>query len=150
MSYDYKKTNKKETKKQKFMRIFIAVLYFFEVVLTTSPFVWGMDDKGNPQQLTAFQIAVQPNGYDGVQDIKLAIVFGLILLLPLVGFFFCILDKSRVKNFFNLACGLVCVCIITFGIGPDMGSGAFWSMLIYVFVLFLNTINLLDSVKKSS
>ena len=63
MSYDYKKTNKKETKKQKFMRIFIAVLYFFEVVLTTSPFVWGMDDKGNPQQLTAFQIAVQPNGW---------------------------------------------------------------------------------------
>ena len=150
MSYDYKKTNKKETKKQKFMRIFIAVLYFFEVVLSTSPFVWGMDDKGNPQQLTAFQIAVQPNGYDGVQDIKLAIVFGLILLLPLVGFFFCILDKSRVKNFFNLACGLVCVCIITFGIGPNMGSGAFWSMLIYVFILFLNTINLLDSVKKSS
>ena len=150
MSYDYKKTNKKETKKQKFMRIFIAVLYFFEVVLTTSPFVWGMDDKGNPQQLTAFQIAVQPNGYDGVQDIKLAIVFGLILLLPLVGFFFCVLDKSRVKNFFNLACGLVCVCIITFGIGPNMGSGAFWSMLIYVFILFLKTINLLDSVKKSS
>lgn len=150
MSYDSKKAKIKETKKQKVMRIFIAVLYFFEVVLTTSPFVWGVDEKGTPQQLTAFQIAIQPDGYDGVQDIKIAIVFGLILLLPLVGFFFCILDKSRIKNFYNLACGLICVCIITFGIGPDMGSGAFSSMLLYVLILFLNTINLLDSVKKPS
>lgn len=150
MSYTDNKKNIVETKKQKFLRILIAVMFFFEVVLTTSPFIWGLDSSGEPKQLTAFQMAIQPDGYDGVESIKLAIVFALLLLIPIVGFFFCVLDKSRVKNFYNLVGCLVCVCIITFGIGPDMASGAFTSLLLYVFILFLNTLNLLNSVKENS
>ena len=140
------KRNIKESKKAKRLRITLAVLYFIQVVLTTFPFMWGTDDSGNIKQLTAFEIAVQPDGYGGAGAIKLAIVFAVFVLFPAVCFFFCVLDKSFVKNFVSFACCITCACLITFGIGASVAMGAVVALLLYVLILFFTTQNLLVSL----
>lgn len=135
-----------ESKKAKRLRITLCVLYFIQVVLTTFPFMWGLDDNGNLKQLTAFEIAVQPGGYDNVQEIKIALLFAVFVLFPVVCFFFCCLDKSIVKNFVSFACCITCACLITFGIGASLAMGAVVSLLLYVLILFFTTQQLLVSV----
>lgn len=136
----------KESNKAKRSRITLAVLYFIQVVLTTFPFMWGLDESGNIKELTAFEIAVQQGGYQNAESIKLAILFAVFVLFPAVCFFFCILDKSVVKNFVSFACCIVCACLITFGIGASIAMGAVVALLLYVLILFLTTRNLLISV----
>lgn len=135
-----------ESKKTKGLRIFLAILYFIEVVLTTFPFMWGPDEVGNPKQLTAFQIAIQPDGYNGWGEIKLAIIFGILVLFPAVCFFFCLLDKSALKNFVSFACCIVCACIITFGIGGMIAMGALVALLLYILILFVSTASLVSQI----
>lgn len=135
-----------ESKKSKGLRVFLTILYFVQVVLTTFPFMWGPDEKGNPKQLTAFQIAIQPDGYQGAAEIKLAIIFGILVLFPAVCFFFCLLDKSALKNFISFACCLVCACIITFGIGGMIATGALIALLLYIFILFISTASLISQI----
>lgn len=146
MSYSSDKTKIIESKKAKTLRITLAVFYFIQVVMTTFPFMWVPGENGEIKQLTAFQIAVQPGGYQTAQDIKIAIIFAVLVLFPAVCFFFCVLDKSVIKNFVSFACCIVCACIITFGIGATIAMGAVVSLLLYVLILFLSTYSMLVSV----
>ncbi|MBR2715478.1 MAG: hypothetical protein IKB73_04645 [Ruminococcus sp.] len=145
MSNDNKK-NITESKKSKKLRITLAVLYFIEVVLTTFPFVWGPDSNGKLIELTAFELAVQPDGYNTTQEVKLAVLFAVFILFPLVCFFFCCLDKSLKKNFVSAACCVVCVCMITFGVGASIAFGAVVSLLLYILILFLTTYSILSQL----
>ncbi|MBQ4128437.1 MAG: hypothetical protein IJD68_01535 [Ruminococcus sp.] len=146
MSYGRDKKAITESKKSKTLRITLAVLYFIQVVLTTFPFMWGVSEKGELKQLTAFEVAVQPGGYDGAQDIKLAIIFAVLVLFPAVCFFFCILNKTLVKDFLSIVCALTCAGIITFGIGGLIAMGGVVALLLYILILFLSTMSLLSSV----
>ncbi len=146
MAYSNTRDKIVESKKGKTLRITLAVLYFIQVVLTTFPFMWGADADGNLKQLTAFEIAVQPDGYNSAEEIKLAILFAVFVLFPAVCFFFCCLDKSTKKNFVSFACSITCACLITFGIGSMIAMGALVSLLLYVLILFITTSSLLVSV----
>ncbi|MBE6823744.1 MAG: hypothetical protein E7513_00170 [Ruminococcaceae bacterium] len=139
-----------ESKKSKRIRITMAVLYFIQVVLTTFPFMWGVDDKGNIKQLTAFELAIQPDGYNSAEEIKIAFLFAVFVLFPAVCFFFCILDKSQKKNFISFACCIICACLITFGIGQSIAMGAVVALLLYVLILFFTTQSLLSGVASAN
>ncbi len=143
----YNSSKKTEPKKAKYLRITMAVLYFIEVVLTTFPFMRGAGEDGTLQQLTAFEIVIQPGGYDDAAGVKLALIFAVLLLFPIVSFFFCVLDKSIVKNIVSVACCFVCACIITFGIGMMIDIGALVSLLLYILILFLTTANMNITLK---
>ena len=149
MAYNSEKTKIKESKKAKYLRIALAVLYFIQVVLTTFPFTWVVDSDGNVKELTAFEIAVRPSGYETAQDIKLALLFAVFVLFPVVCFFFCVLSKGVLKNFVSFACSIICAALITFGIGATIAMGAVVSLLLYVLILFLTTQNLLVTVADS-
>lgn len=146
MSYSSEKSKIVESKKAKRLRITLAVLYFLQVVLTTFPFTWIVDDSGNVKEFTAFEMAIRPSGYETTQEVKLAVLFGIFVLFPVVCFFFCCLDKSFKKNFVSFACCIVCSCLITFGIGATVAMGAIVSLLLYVLILFLTTQSLLVGV----
>ncbi len=146
MSYYNREKGAAESKKSKRIRITMAVLYFIQVILTTFPFMWGVDDKGNVKQLTAFELAIQPDGYNSVEEIKIAVLFAVFVLFPVVCFFFCVLDKSQKKNFVSFACCIVCACLITFGIGQSIAMGAVVALLLYVLILFFTTQSLLSGV----
>lgn len=143
MAYDNKKPTVIESKKTKALRIFLAALYFIEVILTTFPFTWIPDDSGNIKQYTAFEFMVRPSGYHNAQEIKLALLFGIFVIFPLVCFFFFVLSKGVVKNYVSFACSIICAVLITFGIGGTIAMGAVISLLLYVFILFFTTQNLL-------
>ncbi len=146
MAYDNKKTEIKESKKAKTLRITLAVLYFIQVILTTFPFTWIVDDSGNIKQLTAFELVIKPSGYEGAQDILLALLFSVFVLFPIVCFFFCILNKGIAKNFLSILCSLTCALLITFGIGATIDMGAVIALLLYVVILFFTTQSLLVTV----
>ena len=146
MAYNREKSKIKESKKTKTLRITLAVLYFIQVVLTTFPFTWIVDDSGNVKQLTAFQLMIRPSGYETVQDVKLAFLFGVFVIFPVVCFFFCVLSKGYIKNFVSFACCIVCASLITFGIGATIAMGAVVSLLLYILILFFTTQNLLLTV----
>ncbi len=146
MSYSRDGKSVSESKRSKTLRITLAVLHFIQVVLTTFPFMWGVSDSGELKQLTAFEIALQPDGYNDTQEIKLAIIFAVLVLFPAVSFFFCILNKSIVKDFVSIGCALTCSGIITFGIGGLIAMGAVVALLLYVLILFLSTMSLLSCV----
>lgn len=143
----YNSSKKAEPQKAKYLRITMAVLYFIEVVLTTFPFMRGVSEDGTIEQLTAFEIVIQPGGYDGAAGVKLALIFAVLLLFPIVSFFFCVLDKSIVKNIVSVACCFVCACIITFGIGMMIDIGALVSLLLYILILFVTTANMNITLK---
>lgn len=140
----------KENKSAKRIRIFMAILYFIQVVLTTFPFLRGITEDGEFKQLTAFEIAIQPAGYPTAEDVQLAIFYGIFILFPMVAFFFCILDKnSNVKNFISAACCVICAAMIIFVIGPaQIAIGAVISLLLYILILFMTTMGFFASVKK--
>lgn len=146
MSYNRDKNQIKESKKTKRLRITLAVLYFIEVILTTFPFMWTTDANGNIKELTAFEIAVQPGGYQTAEEIKIAIIFAVFVLFPAVCFFFCVLDKSYIKCFVSFACCIICACLITFGIGATISMGAVVALLLYVLILFLTTTCMMSMV----
>lgn len=143
MAYDNKKSKVIESKKTKAVRILLAVLYFIQVLLTTFPFTCIPDDSGNIKQYTAFEFMVRPSGYHNAQEIKLALLFGIFVIFPLVCFFFFVLSKGVVKNYVSFACSIICAVLITFGIGGTIAMGGVVALLLYVFILFFTTQNLL-------
>ncbi len=149
MAYSSEREKIVESKKAKRIRITLAVLYFIQVVLTTFPFTWIVDDSGNVKQLTAFELAVRPSGYETVQDVKLALLFAIFVLFPAVCFFFCVLDKSNKKNVVSIICCLTCACLITFGIGATIAMGAVVSLLLYVLILFFTVQSLILPVAEN-
>lgn len=146
MAYSRERNKAKESKKAKCIRILLAVLYFIEVVLTTFPFTWIADENGNVKEFTAFELAVRPSGYETAQEVKLAVLFAIFVLFPVVCFFFCCLDKSNKKNVVSIVCCLTCACLITFGIGATISMGAVISLLLYILILFFTTQSLLLSL----
>lgn len=149
MAYSSEREKIVESKKAKRIRITLAVLYFIQVVLTTFPFTWIVDESGNVKQLTAFELAVRPSGYETVQDVKLALLFAIFVLFPAVCFFFCVLDKSNKKNVVSIICCLTCACLITFGIGATIAMGAVVSLLLYVLILFFTVQSLILPVAEN-
>ena len=143
MAYSREKSKIKESKKTKALRIMLSVLYFIQVVLTTFPFTWIVDDSGNVKELTAFELAVRPSGYETSQDVKLALLFAVFVIFPIVCFFFFVLSKGVLKNYVSFACSIICAMLITFGIGATISMGAVVSLLLYVFILFFTTQNLM-------
>lgn len=139
----------KESKSSKRLRITIAALYFIEVLLTTFPFMWGGASDGKLHVLTAFEMVIQPSGYNSAQEIRLALYFSLFIILPIVSFFFMLCDKkSNVKNFVSVASCIICCCLITFGLGNAIAIGALMSMLLYILILFLTVVCIFSVVKE--
>lgn len=150
MAYKSNRKEVTESKSLKNMRIALAVLYFIQTILTTFPFMIGLDEKGNFQQLTAFEIAFQTNGYTNSQEIRLALLFGVFVVFPIICFFFCVLDKSIVKNIVSIICCLVCCSLMLYVVGGAMGFGCMFSLLLYVVILFMTMQSLIVSLATSS
>ncbi len=148
MSY-YGKEKYKETKKSKTARVWLAIFYFIEVVLTTFSYMWGpveVDGKTTYKVLTAFEIAIQPEGYANGGEVGMAIICGILVLFPAIVFFFFVLNKSNIKYYLSIICCLVCVGIITFGVGTLIAKGALIALLLYVLILFVSTYGLISNV----
>ena len=133
-----------ESKGEKRIRIILAVLFFIQTILTTFTFIQGVDEEGNYTNLTAFNMLVQPEGYATAQDFYLAIFGGILVLLPITAFMFCILDKkTKIKYIATALCSIICAVVISFGIGSGLGIGALTTLLFNIATLFLTSMGFL-------
>lgn len=133
-----------ETKKQKKLRIAIWIFYLIEVFLSSTPFMVGKVD-GKTQSLTVLEIVVQPGFQYTADQVKLALFYSLFLIIPLIGFFFCVFDrKTNIKNGASFICSVLGVSVITFGIGGAMASGALISLFIYLITALLSMYSIIS------
>lgn len=141
------KQEAKENKSAKGIRVTMAILLFIQVVLTTFPF---LQDYETGDTYTPFGLVVQTIGEPTSERISAAIAYGLFILLPMISFFFCVLDsKSNAKNFISAACCVICVIMIISFIGPDhIAIGSVLSLLLYIVIMFLSTMGFFASLKK--
>lgn len=127
-----------ESRSEKRVRIFLAIMFFIQTVITTFPFMHGINDDGQFTYVTAFQMLVQQNGYGEEGDFMLVIVGAILVILPMTAFFFCVLDrKSKVKYLVSALCSILCAIAITFGIGGGIALGSVITLIFNVITLFM-------------
>lgn len=131
-----------ETSSERRIRIFLAVLFFIQTIMTTFPFIQGtveVDGKEGYGNLTAFNLLVNPSGYQGTGAIPYAVVGGILVVFPIVAFFFCVLDtKSRVKFVISGLCAVVSAMLITFTMAGIIAIGAVLTLVDNVLCLFMS------------
>ena len=129
-SYTVVETNP-ESKSEKRVRYFLTFLFFLQTVCTTLPFMQGTvgtELKG----ISALQLLIQPDGYSTKGDIMLAVIGGLLVVMPIVAFFFCLLDStSKIKFLVSGITAVLSAVLICFGQMLSIGS---------VFTLILNVV----------
>lgn len=127
-----------ESKSEKHVRIFLAVLFFIQTVLTTFPFIQGEVEEGFTY-VTAFNMLIQQNGYGEKGDIMLAIIGAILVVFPMVAFFFCVLDKKSKKKFIvSGLCAVLSAVAITFSMGTfSIAFGAVMTLILNVVELFM-------------
>lgn len=129
-----------ESKSEKRVRVFLAILFFIQTVLTTFPFIQGEIEEGYTY-VTAFNLLVQNNGYGENGDWMMAVIGAILVITPMVAFFFCVLDKKSKKKYVASGlCSVLCAAAITFSMGSfSIAIGAVVTLIINVIALFMTS-----------
>lgn len=150
-----------ENKPRKRLRLALCVLYLLEMVMCAWPFLRNPEDGG---QVTVFTVI--SSFFDSLgQDLSateytatrmFAPFFFIFFLVPVVGFFFCALDKERnMKNIVSLICCLVGVVTILCVVTPaSLDVGSLFALLLYILICFLSSVSMMariaDNPKKEN
>lgn len=128
-----------ESASERRVRIFLAVLFFFQTVATAIPFFQGEVD-GSDYTITAFNLLYNPGNYNQLAGIPLAVVGGILVIFPIVAFFFCVLDtKSKAKWIISGLCSVICAAVIAFGFAHIISIGAVITLVLNVICLFMSS-----------
>ena len=130
-----------ESPSERRVRYFLAVMFFFQTFCTAIPFIQGtIDEEGHERTITAFNLLVNPGGYGEVGGIPLAVIGGILVVFPIVAFFFCVLDsKTKVKFIVSGACAVITAVIITFAFAAYISIGAVITLVLNVICLFMSS-----------
>lgn len=139
-----------ENKKVKNMRVFITVLYALQFLITMLwPFAEEIIKAGDKYKV----ILISPANcimdlFTSTSALGFALnfIYSLFVIIPIVCFFFFIIDKkSNVKCFVSYIACLACSYLITFEIGPVISVGAVFALVLYVVIMFFTTILMLST-----
>lgn len=146
-----------ENKTRKKLRITLCILYLFEIVLCTMPYIQYIDpDTGVLSSLSVFDMisylgASFSDAALGKSLTQAALFMIVLIIIPIVGFFFCALDKERnLKNVVSLICCLLGVISILFVVtGSTISLGSMLGLLLYLLICFLTTFSIFARYAKS-
>ena len=135
MNNGFRSTESKKTKPQ---RLALCVLFLFEILLLSMPYVAMIDDKNNYYSKTMLDFIFSMNADDS-KWIKLGIIAIVYALIPIIGFFFASFDKSScVKCVVACLCAFLGIFSITFIIVPQFSAeltiGAMLAMIVYLII----------------
>lgn len=133
---------KTESNSEKKIRIFLAVMYFLLVlVMAGLPLMYGeIDEAGHYSSLSAVNLLIQPNGYGGKADAMLAVCGGILVILPIVAFFFCLLDKkSKIKYAVSYITCISSAVVICFALGALISIGGIAALILILVIMFMTT-----------
>lgn len=134
-----------ENKTRKRFRISQCVFYALLVFLCSMPFIQGANSQGvfysySVLDLISF-IGGNADGALGSAFLKYVMFTPILIIIPVVGFFFCALDSQRnMKNIVSLICCAAGIISIIIFAGSALSLGALLSLLIYLLVSFLTTL----------
>ena len=130
-----------ESKSERSIRIFLAVMYFLQVLAMAGlPLMHGQLEDGSYVSISAVNLLIQPDGYAGKADIMLAVYGGILVIFPMVAFFFFLLDKkSKIKYAVSYITCIASAIIICFGPGADLSIGVIISLLLIIVIMFMTT-----------
>lgn len=148
-----------ENKTRKKLRIAQCVFFLIQILLCTFTFV----RIPNPSQAGSYFYATVFDmlGYIGgtFPDMPESSAlqsyipfFFIFLVIPIVGFFFCALDKERnMKNVVSIICSLLGVVSILFIVTLNfIDIGSMLSLLVYILISFLSTIAMMARIVDNS
>ena len=131
---------KVETQTERRIRIFIAVLYFIQVLMIPLPLMQG-DIEGGIGHRTALNLLFQYNGFNSFGEVVVAIYGAILIIMPIVTFFFFILDKrSKKKYFVSIITCFACAFIICFGTGDTIAIGGVLTLILEILILFMTSL----------
>ena len=142
MAKYFDKDEVKESSSEKKVRIFLAVMYFLLVLaMVWMPLMYGpVNDEGQYSILTAVNLLIQPNGYGSGGQVMAAVYGAILVILPIVSFFFFILDKkSKVKYIISYITCILSAIVICFGPGSSIAYGGIISLLLILVIMFMTT-----------
>ena len=126
-----------ETKSERRVRIFLAVLFFLQVIIIPLPLMQG-EVEGGYSYRTAMNLLVQYNGYNSFSEVMLAVYGAVLVVMPIVAFFFCVLDKrSKKKYVAGALCCVLSAIIICFGPKDTIAIGGVFTLIINIVSLFM-------------
>lgn len=135
-----------ENKTRKRLRIAQCILYLLEIYFCTMPFIQGVDSAGNFYSysvlgLISFIGGSAPQTAAGAAFLNYVMFSPILMIIPIIGFFFCALDKQRnLKNLVSLACCFAGIIAIIIFVGSTLSLGSLLALLVYLVISFLTTL----------
>ena len=142
MAKYFDKDEVKESSSEKKVRIFLAVMYFLLVLaMVWMPLMYGpVNDEGQYSILTAVNLLIQPIGYGSGGQVMTAVYGAILVILPIVSFFFFILDKkSKVKYIISYITCILSAIVLCFGPGSSIAYGGIICLLLILVIMFMTT-----------
>ncbi len=138
-----------ENKQRKRLRISMCVLYLIEVFLCTFPYWQGVEDNVL-YTYSVLDFLSLLGGSAGTADqanfsqLQSALpFFFLFLIIPVIGFFFCLFDKYRnLKNIVSIICCLGGVLSILLIVSYGLSLGSLIALLLYIVICFITTLSM--------
>lgn len=127
------------TKNTQRLRFTLAIMFLLILIANSFPFFQGIQSDGKLFYYTAIDLFLEVTTVveDASAQSALATVAwssAIFFVLPIVGFFFAILDKERnLKNVAGILCSILGVMAIVFIVGPAFLSiGSLFALLMYL------------------
>ncbi len=126
---------KPDINRRKKLRIAMCVFFFFQMVACTLPFAQGVGygkqfETASPLGLAFYLI--------GGEYTVFGLMCLLVLIVPMVGFLFCALDKERnIKNIVSLLCCFAGVYLVLLVSNRYPSLGTIVAILLYIILVFL-------------
>lgn len=135
-----------ENKTRKGLRITLCVMYLFLMVFCALPFIQIVQGDQLVAQ-TVFEMLFNVTGAGG-EFTSYALLYSIFFIIPLVGFFFCALDRYRnLKNIVSLICCLGgVVAILAIIPVPYLSLGSLLSLILYIITCFISSLSLMARI----
>lgn len=136
-----------ENKQRKRLRITMCVFYLIEIFLCSFPY-WQYADDNVLYTYSVLDFLSYMGGSAGETNDALFAQFQsalpyffLFLIIPIIGFFFCLFDKKRnLKNIVSILCCLCGVLSILLIISYALSIGSLIALLLYIAICFITTL----------
>ena len=141
-----------DIKTRKKLRIAMCLLYLLEIAFCTMPFIHNFGPDGSITSASPFFMFTMLFGVVSGLDstaITMCILCTVMILIPVIGFFFCALDKERnLKNIVSMICCLAGVFIILMIPKQYISLGAIIAIIFYVIIMFLTSVAMVMRLSK--
>ena len=143
-----------DIKTRKKLRIAMCVFYLVQIVLCTMPFIQNFDASGNVTSASPFFMVTMLFGVvSGLTNeaVTMCILCLVIILIPILGFFFCALDKQRnLTNLVSVLCCFAGVFLILSIPRAYISLGAIIAIILYILIMFLTSVAMVMRLSKDS